>query len=245
MPGGTPSPLVGGFGDGLLDLVVGSTCLGCGTPGRPWCRVCAALPPDPPWCAWPTPVPPGLAPPWVAAPYAGTVRALVLAHKERRVLTLAAPLGVLLAAAVGAALAPAGRPGGADPLVLVPVPSRAAGVRARGHDATARTTRSAASVLRAGGDVVLVAPLLRLRPGVVDQSGLGAAARAANLAGSMACSSTRLRRLGRHAPRARVVVCDDVLTTGATLREAQRALEASGVAVTAGACVAATVLRRK
>lgn len=192
-----------------------------------------------------------MAPPWAAAEYAGAVRAMVLAHKERRVLALARPLGKLLAVAVAAGLPP-----GADdaPVVLVPVPSRAAGVRSRGHDATARTTRVAAGHLgrgRAGPPgattppPVVVAPLLRLRPGVVDQSGLDAGARSANLTGSMACDGARQRRLARRLGRAHVVVCDDVVTTGATLREAQRALEATGVPVSALACVAATVLRRK
>ncbi|MFC6340712.1 phosphoribosyltransferase family protein, partial [Nocardioides hankookensis] len=35
-------------------------------------------------------------------------------------------------------------------------------------------------------------------------------------------------------------VCDDVVTTGVTLREAQRALEAVGLEVAAAAAVAAT-----
>ena len=74
---------------------------------------------------------------------------------------------------------------------------------------------------------------------MADQAGLDAAGRAANLAGSMFCPT------GAAAPAApaggvRVVVCDDVLTTGATAREAQRALEAVGLEVAGIAAVAAT-----
>ncbi|WP_323791214.1 phosphoribosyltransferase family protein, partial [Nocardioides sp.] len=70
-------------------------------------------------------------------------------------------------------------------------------------------------------------------------------ARRANLAGSMACASASLRRLARRVGAAHVVVCDDVLTTGATLAEAQRALAAVGLPVLAHACVAATPRRRR
>jgi predicted amidophosphoribosyltransferase len=74
--------------------------------------------------------------------------------------------------------------------------------------------------------------------GVADQAGLDAASRASNLAGSMACPSKAVRRLAGQ--RLRFVVCDDVLTTGSTAREAQRALEAAGLHVAGIAVVAAT-----
>jgi len=222
--------------DGSLDLLLGGACVGCARPGRAVCAACVAALPGTATPTWPTPVPPGLATPWAAAEYAGTVRAMVLAHKEHRVLALRAPLGRLLGHAVVAAVAEL-PPG---PVVLVPVPSRRGVVRARGHDPTwSITTRSAGLARAAGHDVVAMA-LLRSRPGVLDQAGLDAAARAANLAGSMHCPAASLRRLGARRPRARLVVCDDVLTTGSTAREAQRALESVGLTVAAHAAVAAT-----
>jgi predicted amidophosphoribosyltransferase len=124
--------------------------------------------------------------------------------------------------------------------VLVPVPSRRASIRARGHDPTHAITARATDLLRREGYDARSARLLRLRSGVVDQAGLDAGARAANLSGSMTCPSPGLRRLRAGCGRARVVVCDDVLTTGATAREAQRALETVGLHVTAVAVVAAT-----
>jgi len=162
---------------------------------------------------------------------------MVVAHKEHRVLALRSPLAQLLARSVATALDEAGPLG---TVVLVPVPSRPASVRARGDDPTYALTARAARLLGAAGHDVRVQRLLRIRPGVVDQAGLGAEARAANLAGSLCCPSAGLHRLAARSPRAATVVCDDVLTTGATAREAQRALEAVGLRVTAVAAVAAT-----
>ncbi|HWJ08312.1 MAG TPA: ComF family protein [Nocardioides sp.] len=229
-------PLLQDLADGFGDLVLGAACVGCGRPGRALCRPCRAALPTAAAPHWPTPTPPGLVPPWAVGDYDGVLRALVLAHKERRVLSLARPLGGLLAVSVAQALADAQVAGG---VVLVPVPSRPRAVRERGHDPTRAMVRAAAAALREERDVV-TARLLRVRPGLVDQAGLDAAARAANLAGSMAVPGDVVRRLARRLPRAHLVVCDDVLTTGATLREAQRALESSGLPVLAGATVAAT-----
>ena len=211
--------------DAVLDLLLGGSCVACGRPGRAWCAGCRprAGPARP---AWPTPVPPGLAPPWTAADYDGAVRAALLAHKERRVAGLAPTLATLLAVAVEAAAPP--------PVLLVPVPSRPGVVRARGHDPLLAVVRTAARSLPGA----TVAPLLRSRGGVRDQAGLSAAERSANLAGSLWCPTGRLRRWAGEP--ARVVVCDDVLTTGATAREAQRALSASGLVVEGIATVAAT-----
>ncbi|WP_121255257.1 ComF family protein [Nocardioides ferulae] len=239
-----------GVRDAALDLLLGGSCVGCARPGRLLCRPCADTLPDRPRLARLVPAPPGLAPAWAAAEYDGLVRAMVLGHKERRLLGLRVPLAALLGDAVTALLAggePAARTS-AGPVLLVPVPSRAASLRSRGHDPTGAMVRAAAARLRWAGVPAGAAGLLRLRPGVVDQAGLDAGERARNLAGSMCCPSPRLRRWARRltparsaqAAPVRVVVCDDVLTTGATAREAQRALEAVGLRVSGIAAVAAT-----
>jgi predicted amidophosphoribosyltransferase len=198
---------------------------------------------------WPSPTPPGLVTPWACGDFSGLRRDLILALKERAVLGLSRPLGTHLALAISAALADrltrTGTGTGPD-IWLVPVPSRWLTVRRRGHDPTAALTRRARSVLlREPAPVVIrFAPVLVVRPGGVDQAGLGAAERAPNVAGSMYVSTRRLRRLvGSSGRPVTAVVCDDVLTTGATAREAQRALEAVGVPVSAVATVAATARR--
>ena len=223
--------------DPALDLLLGSACRGCGRAGRGWCASCDAALETHARVAWPTPVPPGLVTPWACADYDGAVRALVLGLKEERVTALGRPLAGLLAAAVAAAADDAGA---RAPVVLVPVPSRPSTVRARGLDSTALLARLSAARLRRSGRDAVAVPLLRSRPGVVDQAGLDAEARAANLTGSMCAPAHAVRRLARRREPVHVVVCDDVLTTGSTAREAQRALTASGLPPMAVAVVAAT-----
>ncbi|HEX6249751.1 MAG TPA: phosphoribosyltransferase family protein [Nocardioidaceae bacterium] len=228
--------------DALLDLVLGSRCAVCRRPGRAVCPTCLQQLPRRAAPAWPTPCPPGLAPPLAVGEYDGPLKALVNAHKEQGRFALARPLGDLLAVAVAGHLPPAGPPGRVGGRVLlVPVPSRRAVVRRRGHDPLLRVAGRAAGRLRSSGVLASVVRPLRTTRAAEDQAGLGAAARTRNLEGSMAGPDPgAVARLVFREQPVLVVVVDDVITTGATVREAQRALEEAGVPVAGIATVAAT-----
>ena len=225
--------------DAAADLLLGGACVGCARPGRVLCLDCRAGLPDHAVQRWPTPTPPGLVPPFATGDYLDLLRAMILAHKERRLLTLQRPLGALLAVAVSQALEQVGVPVG-ESVVLIPAPSRRGAARQRGHDPTLRMCQAAQEALSRDGRDVLVAPLLRFRAGVIDQAGLDIAQRRSNLAGSMECAPGALRRLRGLRAAGHLVICDDVITTGATAREAQRALGAVGLPPVAIAAVAAT-----
>ncbi|RSN55575.1 phosphoribosyltransferase family protein, partial [Actinomadura sp. WAC 06369] len=103
-------------------------------------------------------------------------------------------------------------------------------------DVTGEVARVAVRRLRAEGMAVTAVDALRLRRRVADQAGLTAARRAANLRGAI---EVRAPVAGR-----RVVLVDDVVTTGASLSEAARALRAAGAEVVGAATVAMTPRRR-
>ncbi|WP_418957374.1 ComF family protein [Streptomyces tritici] len=206
----------------IAGLVLPVACGGCGSPRTPLCAPCARmLHGEPARRVRPSPEPPGLPAVHAAAPYEGAVRAVLLAHKERGALGLAGPLGTALAGAVRAAAEPCAA-AGARPLLLVPVPSSRRAVRARGHDPTRRIALAAAALLRRSGRPARVLPVLRQCREVADQSGLGARARSANLRGALEVVPGGERLLGQGP----VVLVDDLMTTGASLTEAARALSA-------------------
>ena len=209
-----------------LAVLLPVNCSGCGRPDRALCSRCvSALAPRP------TRVGDiGAAPVWASLDYSGTPRAMLLAYKERGRTDAVAALAVALRASVGAALAAAPADAVAGGVVLVTVPSTRAAFRKRGYHPTAAVLR------RAGLRPVATYRSLRLRRQGLDQAGLTAAQRARNRAGSFVASP-------RLAERPCLIV-DDIVTSGATAREATRAIEAAGGRVVGVAAIAHTARRQ-
>lgn len=199
-----------------LALVLPVACAGCGIPDRSLCDECAAA-------LEPRPVrrelrgAGGAVVLWSGLPFEGVPARVVRAIKEDG----RTPLARALAPAVRAAYS---RLAVSD-AVVVPMPTSRASFRRRGF----RVPELLAA--RAG---LPVARLLRPARRIGDQRGLGRAARLENVAQSLRATDAAARR---------VVVLDDVATTGATLEEAVRALRAAGAEVV-GAVTAAATPRR-
>ena len=230
--------------DALLDLVMPATCVVCGAPGERWCTDCRP-PPEPIWV-------PRLRAVAAATEYGGSLRTAMLAYKERGQRQLCRPLGGLLSVAAQQVQSSAARidPGlarsGSSQVALVPVPSRRAVARSRGGDHVGRLAAVAAG--QVAGTRVL--SLLTLHGKPRDSAGLSAVERASNIAERMtARAPTRQgeRAVDSHASSVvvglPVIVVDDIVTTGATLAEAERALRCAGWPVLGAAVVAATPLR--
>lgn len=217
----------------LLDLVLPRPCAGCGASGGQLCELCrSALAAEPLGNVRPDPCPAGLPVVVAVAPYDDVIKRLLIAHKERGALHLTVPLARALAGV--ASLLVAQSPVAVCPVVLCPVPSSPRAVRERGFDHSWRLARAVARQLRSQGMAVSPRRLLQPARATADQAGLTSAQRAENLRGALRA---------RPGTGARVVIVDDVITTGATLAEATRALESAGHDVIGAAVLAATVRR--
>ena len=216
----------------LGDLALARTCAGCGVQGTRWCVDCA-LALSGPLLSRELAI--GLRV-WSAAAYDGTVRTALVGWKDHDRPDVTSVLAVALHRAARTAVSGLLDP---DRLVVVPAPSSSAARRARGRTPVRDLAQRLTRALRRRGTPAVMLPVLRQRRGVHDQSALDADARAANLTGALWVPESWWPHLHGRA----CLLVDDVVTTGATLSEAMRALRAAGAGPVAAVTVAATVLR--
>lgn len=211
------------LGRDIADVVLSRACAGCGRFGATVCPECWSRIVDvhvPALEDWP----PDVAC-WAGSPYDGLTRDLIVEHKERGALTVTSALAGLLALACAMAV-PTG------PIVLVPIPAHAQSVRRRGFDSLGLITEHCVRHLVASGRGATVAPVLHRIRDEGRQVGRARRARQAAVSSSMQANAARLR--------SPAILVDDVITSGATMKEAIRALTAAGVTPAGAATIAAT-----
>ena len=170
---------------------------------------------------------------WFGAPYESVIREMINAHKDHGIRALSKELGLVLGRAIWSAALSSST---TRPLLLVPVPPHRASVMRRGRDSSFEIAVHAARITSARGMPCEVAPLL-FRLHETSRSAGKTIKDRREVHGSFAVKS-------KLAKPTRVMVVDDIVTTGATTQEAVRALLAAGGGVDAIACIASTSLRR-
>lgn len=221
----------------VINLVVPVSCVGCGEPDTQWCTHCCSTPtrhhqPSLAWreALWAVPV-------WAVVDYEGTWRRTVLSWKDRGAHRLAKPLGIRMAGLLARFPMPTGRP-----TLLVPVPSSWGGWIARGIEptvalavATARAWNSSPTLSLGQNSRPQPAGVLVLQRGLRHLGGFSLLAqlfspphrRKRRSRGVRLAKPSRFvatHRLRGH----RVILIDDVLTTGTTLEHAAAAVHRAG-----------------
>ncbi len=211
------------------ELAIPQHCAGCGKPRTRICAGCLTELCGSPHYVRVKSVSPQEFPILAGARYEGAPRNLLLAAKERSQTSL---IPVIADAAFGAAALLLESHTAPLRLVIVPVPSTAHNNRIRGYNLVAEMARHIRKRLEMNvGDVRVILALKHGRP-VADQSQLTARERAANLHGALMLADSHRKSL--HSSQ--VLILDDLVTTGATLREARRALITGGADVIGAVC---------
>jgi ComF family protein len=209
----------------LLDLVYPKKCPGCHIPSINICVDCKSL-----WQGPPVTIVlnQNKVPVISVAQYRNEVRSVLLAYKENG----ERESGKVLTEALIRARLEIVR----DSIcTLVPIPSNPKSIRRRGRDFMMELCTQ---VSIQSGDKVL--PIFRVDRDVEDQSKLNEKQRSQNLIGAFGCISKNLH-LAVTSP---IILVDDLLTTGATLREAVRALGQHGLSPIGAITAAHTGLSR-
>jgi ComF family protein len=173
-------------------------------------------------CAESGPLEAAVAAVWLEPPVSDWIHAFKYPPRGLRGLAPGPIAAIAELAARSAARAP-----GPAPDLVVPVPLHPRRLRARGFNPALAVAHA---VARRVGAPVAPTALARVRD-TPSQTGLDAVSRRHNV-------SRALRARGRVPPR--VWIADDVITTGATLREAARALRAAGAESVVAVCAART-----
>lgn len=247
---------LGDLAQGLLDLVFPPRCVGCGARGAIFCAACQAQVQSPldPLCACcglplhgvaaatlgaaPTSAlvrcpdcvsgrgPVALAGLRMAAFHEGSVRKAIHALKYNGQRRAARPLGDVLVAAYERY-----RRDGMAADLIIPLPLHIERERARGYNQATLLARRLAMRLR----LPMRADLLIRQRATPPQVGLRWGERRANVAGAFALAGPHATALlaGK-----RILLVDDVVTTGSTLDAAAEALLAAGPASIWGLAVA-------
>ena len=224
----------------VLDLLFPLRCLGCGSEGSLICASCSrslARISLPLCLRCGTPLKEGvLCPTCISFPlaidgirsvflYEGIVRQAVHQFKYRRLKAMAAPLGQLMADYLGAHPLPCG--------VLTPVPLHPKRLRERGYNQASLLAHEIGKHTRVP---VVEATLVRQRDTISQARTASAAERRGNVRDAFAC---RQELAGE-----RVLLIDDVSTTGATLDACAVALKDAGAGSVWGLTVASEMFPR-
>ena len=217
-----------------LDLLAPRACAGCDRPDFLLCSSCRSLlfrpllVPAPAYAL-------GLA--LACAPYRGPVRRIILAWKDHDNRPLDGPLGQVmaeLAPVLSRLIDPLLRSKPAKAILVVPAPSSAASLRRRGRVHLQPILLSLVQALQRQGLDARAEPALimdSVRTKSV-QAG-GRRNRSRRLAGRITVADSS--RLVGHP----VLVVDDIITTGSTIRQCARALETAGALPLAALALAA------